>query len=127
MPDLKDRSLDGHPAARPLLRCRRAAAGDAVHVALSGELDIAGIAQVDSALRRAWATTDTIILDLRELDFIDSSGTHLILEADRRIRHSGGRLIVVRGPASIDFLFELLGVDRQLELVDEPPALAAAA
>jgi hypothetical protein len=61
---------------------------------------------------------------LRELEFMDSSGLHVIVAADRRIRSAGGQLVLVRGPAQVDRLLALVGIDCQLELVDQPPAAA---
>lgn len=52
---------------------------------------------------------------------MDVSAARLMLAADRRIRLAAGRLVVVRGPAQVDWLLELTGFDRQLELVNEPP------
>ena len=113
---------------RAYFACRRSTTADAVHVTVSGELDIATVAHVDRALRRAWATSDVIVLDLRDLEFIDSCGGHLIVEADCRIRRAGGRLIVVRGRlGEVAWLFALLGIDSLLEVVDRPPAESAAA
>jgi anti-anti-sigma factor len=97
-------------------------AEQAVRVALVGELDIATVPETDRALRRAEAAARLVVLDLRGLEFIDAGAAALILAADRRIRSAGGRLVVVRGPAEVDLLFELLGLDRQLELVDWPSA-----
>lgn len=102
--------------------CRRSTVDGAVHVAIGGELDIASVGQLDAALRLAWASADTIVLDVRGLEFIDFSGTTLLTEADRRIRRSGGRLIVVRGSADLEWLFALYGIDRVLEFVDPTPA-----
>jgi anti-anti-sigma factor len=101
--------------------CRRSTIDGVAHVGLSGELDIANYTHLDAALRLAWASSDVVVVDLRELEFIDSSGTRLLVDADRRIRRAGGRLIVVRGPWEVDWLFVLLGIDRMLELVDSPP------
>jgi anti-sigma B factor antagonist len=106
---------------RSRFSCRRSTIDGVVHVVVGGELDIATVPQLDAALRRAWASSDVIVVDLRELQFIDSSGAHLLLDANRRIRRSGGRLIVVRGRWEVDRLFVLLGLDRELELVDRPP------
>jgi anti-sigma B factor antagonist len=103
--------------------CRRSTIDGVVHVVLGGELDVGAVTLLDAALRRAWASSDVIVVDLRELEFIDSSGAHLIIDADRRIRRAGGQLIVVRGPWEVDWLFVLLGIDRVLELVDSPPPL----
>jgi anti-anti-sigma factor len=99
----------------------------AIRVTVSGELDIATVPKLDRALRRAHSRAKLVILDLRELEFTDSSGAHLILTADRRIRRAGGRLVVVRGGAEVEWLFALIGLDRELELVDQPPAPAGSA
>lgn len=98
----------------------------ASHVAVTGELDIAAVPQLDRALRRAAADCALVVLDLRELEFIDSSGAHLLLAADRRIRRAGGRLVVVRGGADVEWFFALIGLDRELELVDWPSVAATA-
>ncbi len=94
----------------------------AVRVALAGELDMASVPRVDRVLRRAQHDAELVVLDLRELWFMDCSGAHLVVEADRRARLAGGRLLIVRGPAQVDWFFGLIGLDRRLELVDEPPA-----
>lgn len=92
-----------------------------VRVALAGELDIASVSRVGRVLRRAQEDSELVVLDLRELWFMDCSGAHLIVEADRRARLAGGRLVVVRAPARVDWFFGLIGLDHRLELVDEPP------
>lgn len=113
-------------AMRPsLLSCLRCDDGSAVRVAVSGELDIATASEFDHALGRAEAHAGLVVLDLRELEFMDASAGWLMLAADRRIRRAGGRLVVVPG-AEVARTFELIGIDRQLELVDQPPAAAAA-
>jgi anti-sigma B factor antagonist len=96
-------------------------AENACCVTVAGELDIATVPQLDRALRRAQADGSPVVVDLRELGFTDSSGAHLILATNRRVRLAGGRLLVVRGPAQVQRLFALMGVDRELEFVDQPP------
>lgn len=92
------------------------------HVVVTGELDIGTVPQLDRALRRAQADATLVVLDLRELEFVDLSGAYLLLAADRRIRRAGGRLVVVRGNAEVEWFLALIGLDRELELVDWPPA-----
>jgi anti-sigma B factor antagonist len=98
-----------------------------VRTAVAGEPDIAAVPQLDLTLRRAQADVRVVVLDLRELEFIDSSGARLLFAADRQAREAGGRLLIGRDAAQIDRLFVLSGVDRQLEFVDQPPAVAAPA
>jgi anti-anti-sigma factor len=91
-------------------------------VIVTGELDIAAVPRVDRALRRAEADAALVVLDLRELEFIDASGAHLLLAADLRIRGAGGRLVVVRGGPEVKWILALIGIDRELEFVDWPAA-----
>jgi len=88
----------------------------------SGELDIATVPELDRFLRATEVEAGSVVLDLRELELMDANAAQLIVEADRRIARAGGRLIVVRGSAMVDWFLQLIGVDRLLELVDRPPA-----
>jgi anti-anti-sigma factor len=97
-----------------------------VRLSVSGELDIATAPQLDHALAGAQADAALVILDLRELQFMDSSGANLIAAASGRARQARGRLLVVRGPVQVEQIFALVGLDRQLELLDHPPAAPSA-
>ena len=88
-------------------------------IALAGELDLDGAQRVSEALQRAEAAkVRRIVLDLSHLDFIDSNGIRLILEADARSRTGGGRLELVRGPQPVHRVFELTGVAERLPFAD---------
>ena len=101
-------------------------ANEAACITVRGELDIATVPRLDRDLRQAETETALVVLDLRELEFIDSSGTHLLLAAHRRMCAAGGRLVVVRGAPEVTWLLELIGLDLELELVDWPPPGAPA-
>ena len=61
------------------------------HDRLRGEMDIANAADVEKELLRVEATdATTIVLDLAELSFIDSTGIRLLLMADGRSRAERG-------------------------------------
>jgi anti-sigma B factor antagonist len=64
----------------------------------------------------------TVVLDLRELSFIDSSGLRALIMADQRVRSEGGRFIVVRGQDRVNEVLEMTGVAQRIEIVDDPPA-----
>ena len=101
--------------------CHRYAAPSAVRVAVEGELDILTVPHLDRALRRAEGDAEAVILDLRELEFVDSSGAHLLLAASRRIREAGGQMTIVRSAYGADRFFTLIGLDRELDLVERLP------
>jgi anti-anti-sigma factor len=92
-----------------------------VTIVVTGELDIATVAGLDAQIRKAERQARQVVVDLRRLTFIDSSGLHLLTSADERIRAAGGRFVLVRGPQGIDRVFEVLGLNDLLDVVDTPP------
>jgi anti-anti-sigma factor len=116
----------GRAGARPF-SCASVRSDRVVRIAVAGELDIATVPELELALRAAEGVAALVVVDLRRLELTDSSGVRLLLAADRHIRESGGRLVVIRGPFEVEWLFGLLGVDRELELVDQAQATASAA
>jgi anti-sigma B factor antagonist len=95
---------------------RRRAAG-AVVVAPVGEIDLATVDELAQALAAAREEGQSIVLDLREVSFMDSAGLRLVLEASRE---SG--FAVVRGPREVQRIFDLVGLDEgRLTMLDQPP------
>jgi|tagenome__1003787_1003787.scaffolds.fasta_scaffold19321907_2 anti-sigma B factor antagonist len=80
-----------------------------VVVALRGELDIDSVgavrAELDDLDAAGWAS---IVMDLRELTFIDSTGLRLLIEADRGARRRGASLAIVDGSPAVERLLELV-------------------
>jgi len=95
------------------------------HVVVAGELDIAGVPQLDRAIRRAERDTDVVVVNMRELEFIDSSGVRLLIVTDLRLRSRGSRLVLRGVQADVRWCLELVGADRGLELDDDGLADAA--
>jgi anti-sigma B factor antagonist len=96
-------------------------------VALQGELDIAAVAELEPELERLERDAlGLIVLDLRGLTFLDSSGIRMILAADARAREQGRRLALVPGPEPVHRIFELALLDRRLDFVPDPSSLDSA-
>jgi anti-anti-sigma factor len=95
----------------------------APRLVVSGELDLASAEELDTNLRQLESSQpDVLVLDLRELEFMDSTGLRTVIAADARARDRGARLVVVRAPEEVDRVFRLTRMDQHLELVDDPPA-----
>ena len=95
-------------------------------VALNGELDLASISQLTGVLDGLEPRPDGlrhIVLDLRGLTFMDSTGLHALLEQSEYARVNRHNLAVVRGTDAIQRLLELTKVDEVLVLVDDPDDL----
>lgn len=87
---------------------------------LVGELDMAAVPSVDVTLRRLEETKPgTLILDLSKLTFIDSSGLRMVLMAAQRAKDEGRRFAIVPGPARVQRIFRITGLDSVLEIVEE--------
>jgi anti-anti-sigma factor len=94
--------------------------GTTVVLALAGELDLASAPDLEAAVREREETAETILLDLRGLSFMDSSGLRVILGADARARSRGARLALVPGPPGVQRVFQLTLLDARLEFVEDP-------
>src|SRR4051812_4384073 len=98
--------------------------GDVVRVAPTGELDLASVGDFDAAMEQAEAgSPPTLVLDLSDLEFLDSSGLRAIVLADERARKRGGRLAIVPGPDTVHRVFEITQLDKRLDLVTDPAAV----
>jgi anti-anti-sigma factor len=84
-----------------------------------GEIDLATVDAVGAAL--ASATAPRVVLDLRETTFLDSAGIRLIVEAARDLEAQGRELVVVRGGPEVRRVFDLVGLDGRLRILDAPP------
>jgi len=98
-----------------------------VKIALRGELDLEHAYSFDEELRRVeQLRPPCICIDLRELTFLDSTGLSRLVAARRRARRLGHRLVLVRGPAAVQRVFQLTAVDESFEIVNDPASLRIA-
>jgi anti-anti-sigma factor len=92
-----------------------------VIVALDGELDFSNVDAVRAALEElrtsGWRS---IVVDLRELTFIDSTGLSLLLEADHVARRQGAALAIVDGSPAVARLLELVGLGDHFDRAEVP-------
>ncbi len=96
--------------------------GDAAIVVVRGDIDLSTLSKATAALDGARAGARSVVIDLREVGFMDTSGLRLIIEEQRRAAATGYRFAVIRGSARVQRLFEIAGLSGEDELfVDGPP------
>jgi anti-anti-sigma factor len=89
-------------------------------VRLAGELDLSETTRFEGEILEVeGANPAVLVLDLRELRFMDSSGLRLILDADMRARRDARRLVIVQGPEAVHRVFMIALLDKRLELVPD--------
>jgi anti-anti-sigma factor len=85
-------------------------------IALVGELDMATAPILAEHMARVEQNgTIAVLLDLRDLTFVDSSGLHVFLEASKRAEANGHRLVMVGATQTTQRLFELTGAEFLLD------------
>jgi anti-sigma B factor antagonist len=99
-------------------RCETEREGDAATVRLEGELDLTTAREAETAIRSMEDDgATTLVLDLRPLRFLDSTGLRVIVAADSRARRDGRRLQLVAGPEAVHRVFRIALLDQRLEFV----------
>ena len=93
--------------------------GESHTLCLSGELDIANVDLVHDELARIESSgASSIVIDLAGLTFMDSTGIQLLVRAHARSRTDAHRLTLRPGPAAVQRVFTLCGVDELLPFGD---------
>ena len=64
-----------------------------------------------------------VIVDLRELEFMDSTGLSVLVKAHQRAEEQGRRFGLVNGSQQVQRLLTLTGVADRLTVVDAPEDL----
>ena len=90
-------------------------------IGVSGELDLASSPILEQRLDEVFATdTSLVILDLRELDFMDSTGLSVLIKAHQAAEEADRRLCLVKGPPQVQRLLSLTGVGERLCMLETP-------
>jgi anti-sigma B factor antagonist len=96
-------------------------------IAVAGEIDVATAPQLREYLHRVIARGDsTIVLDLLDVSFLDSTALGVLVGALKRCRELGGDLHVVVTDPRIMKIFEITGLTKVFPIADSLAAVGAA-
>jgi anti-sigma B factor antagonist len=85
---------------------------------LSGELDLASAQLLGSEMEsQALATAAVVVLDLQELEFIDSTGLRVLLAARERARERGQEFVITPGSQQVQRLLSVTRVGEHLRTI----------
>ena len=100
------------------LRCEVVPERHVVRVRPVGTLDMATVPVLEEQLAELRAAGfSTLVLDLRALEFMDSTGLRLMLRWDAAARSDGFSLGIVPGPPVIQRVFALTGTEQHLPFI----------
>jgi anti-anti-sigma factor len=100
-----------------LLRVTAEPLEDALLVRAAGEIDVSTIPALRTELEDARQNAVTVLLDLSEITFIDSSGLHLLLDLSQVSSESDWAFFIVRPSKVVRRLIEVSGTADLLMLV----------
>lgn len=102
--------------------------GSQITLELTGELDISTCPPITDALTAGLAdpTVQSVVFDLRDVTFMDSSGVKCLVLALRHVRPRKGSVTVCNVQPKVARLIRILGIDREVHLAEADPATSAA-
>jgi anti-sigma B factor antagonist len=112
-----------------LLRVDHSVAADTAEISAHGEIDLATVNTLRSAITSALAQgVRHVVLHLEGVTYIDSSGLGTLIGAHKRVTASGGTMTVVCTRPRILRLFAITGLDRVLTVTapEDPADLSGA-
>jgi anti-sigma B factor antagonist len=88
---------------------------------LNGELDLATVPRVQAAVDELLArAVRELVIDLRGVGFVDSSGLRLFIVLDRRAAAEGWSLAMIRPGGAAMTVFEVSGAEENLPFIEDP-------
>jgi anti-sigma B factor antagonist len=105
--------------SKPVLRIDHERTAERYVIRLVGEMDLANADEVRQALNAAIeGEAAAVIVDLSELEFVDSTGISALLSVQAASRRDSDRLAFRGAHAAVARTLHVTGVDEQLSFVD---------
>jgi anti-anti-sigma factor len=97
---------------------------DRTVLGLHGELDLLGAPMLQEQIDKVeLGSPGIVVLDLQDLQFVDSAGLRVILATNERSRQQGWELALTRGTEQVQRLFAIAGVSEHLRIILSPDEL----
>lgn len=95
------------------LRLEDSQHGEATVVAVAGELDALSAPQLDAHLTGLWTNLpDYLVVDLSEVEFLDSTGLGVLIKALTHLRENGAEMAVVATTPRVLKVLAITGMDQ---------------
>ena len=101
------------------MNCEIRDEGDAAVVVLSGDVDLESSPKVRGALLECVGSKSTVVVDMAEVSYIDSSGVASLVEAFQTARKGDTRFVLARVSEAAMRVLELARLDKVFNIVDD--------
>lgn len=86
-------------------------------IVLRGEFDLTGVELFEAAVAQT-SPAGALVLDMRDLSFLDSSGLGCLVNVYRRAQSEGWSLVLTAPQRAVSLILRLTGLDERLTIVD---------
>lgn len=108
------------------LECEVNERGEWTMVVLDGEVDMASAPALERVLAaQVAAGVPRVMVDLRQVTFMDSTGLTALFRASETMRSTGSTLVVVCGPGPVRRVLEVSGVGGVVPIYADPSEAAS--
>ncbi len=100
------------------------------HVQCAGEITQQALWESDNPLKKLLGPEGRggkVLLNLDQVDYIDSAGVGWLITCHKQFREAGGRLVLHSIPIQVQQIFQLLQMHKVLHLAKDLPAARALA
>jgi len=92
-----------------------------LRVAPTGDLDLEAGERLEGEIRRRMsATTNRVVVDLRGVELLDSTGLRVLIALRNRAKRNGHRLALVAGPPAVQRVFQLTATRGLFDWLPDP-------
>jgi anti-sigma B factor antagonist len=88
-------------------------------VRVQGEVDAATASRMGDVVTRLLGDGKRVVLDLRDVDFMDLHGLAVLIRATRRARTDGGSFAIARPAACVRRLVELVHAEGEVKILPD--------
>ena len=120
---MREQANEASDGQLPCFSLERVDCGDEVILVLHGEFDLAGVSAFDSVASQI-GPVSTVILDLRDVSFMDSSGLQEMIALQRRATTEGWSLLLANPQQQVVRLLHISGVDQYLMIAQDRQSAA---
>jgi len=99
-------------------RCETEQCGSATYLRPQGDLDMRTVPELEDELKAARKSSRYVVLDLRGLSFMDSTGLTLVSRWNLEARRDGFEFALIQGDERVRRLFELTALTGYFTFVD---------
>jgi anti-sigma B factor antagonist len=98
--------------------------GSVARLGVQGDVDMETAPMVLDTVLRCGVDWDTVVVDLRQVDFLDSSGIGALLLGQQRLQSLGSKFELDAVPDKVRLVMEMAGVTDSFGLAARAPRVA---